>query len=93
MALLEAQFLNSNLTPVDGTWHALPTPSRENYQYQNIHLEDSYIDADGGLHRNIKRRNRAKIFCGWDLVKAEEMSLLETLYDQTFFIALYKQSQ
>lgn len=78
MALLEARLVN-------GTTYNLPTPSPENYQYQNTHLEDSYVDATGYLHRDIIRKNRAKVFCGWDLLNASNMSLLETLYDQDYF--------
>lgn len=77
MALLSAQ--------INGVWYDLPTPAPKNYYYQNTHLEQSTIDAAGYLHRDIIRKNRAKIFCGWDLLNAEETSLLEDLYNQTFF--------
>lgn len=70
---------------VNGIDYNLPTPSPENYQYQNTHLEDSFIDSTGYLHRDIIRRNRAKVFCGWDLISNTEMSLLETLYNQDYF--------
>jgi len=70
---------------VNGVDYNIPTPAPKNYQYQNTHLENSYIDATGYLHRDIVRKNRAKIFCGWELLEADDMSLLETLYDQDFF--------
>lgn len=73
------------IATINGVAYDLPTPSPENYQYQNTHLENSYIDANGYLHRDIVRKNRAKVFCGWDLLEEDDMSLLETLYDQTYF--------
>lgn len=53
MALLEAS--------VDGkmSWFEIPTPSPENYSPTYTHLERSYQDSVGYLHRDIVRRNRA----------------------------------
>lgn len=73
------------IATINGVDYDLPTPSPDNYQYQNTHLEKSFVDAKGYLHRDIIRRNRAKVFCGWDLLTESEMSLLETLYNQDFF--------
>jgi hypothetical protein len=70
---------------VNGVEYNLPQPTPKNYKYQNTHLENSYINAKGYLHRDIIRKNRAKIFCGWDALDADEMALLEFLYDQTYF--------
>jgi hypothetical protein len=71
---------------IDGVWYDLPTPAPENYQYQNTNLENSYRTSTGFLKRDIIRKNVAKIFCGWDLLKEDEMTLLENLYDQESFI-------
>ena len=71
---------------VDGVWYNLPTPAPENYKFQNTHAENSYRTANYFLIRDIVRRNVSKVFCGWDLLKDEEMALLETLYNQDKFI-------
>lgn len=70
---------------INGVAYNLPTPAPEDYSYQNTHLENSFVDASGYLHRDIIRKNRAKIFCGWDLLTSTQMSLLENLYNETFF--------
>lgn len=69
---------------IDGVDYDLPTPSPGNYKFQNTHLENSYISANGYLNRDIVRRNRSKIFCGWDLLKEDDMSLLERIYDKDY---------
>lgn len=79
MALLEASIDNMK------TWIDLPTPAPENYSPTYTHLEDSYVSASGYLVRDIIRRNRAKVTCGWNALDASEMALLQTLYDQYSF--------
>ncbi len=77
MALLEAN--------LGGGWFALPTPSPENYSPTYTHLEKSFTTSNGYLHRDIIRRNRAKVTCGWNALTADEMALLQSLYDATSF--------
>ena len=59
MALLEASTNNK------ASWIPLPTPSPENYSPTYTHLERSYQDSLGYLHRDIVRRDRAKVICGF----------------------------
>ena len=79
MELLEASLDNMK------TWIELPTPAPENYSPTYTHLEDSYVSANGYLVRDIIRRNTAKVTCGWNTLNANEMALLQTLYDQYSF--------
>jgi hypothetical protein len=72
MALLQAR--------IGVTWVDLPTPSPEYYDPTYIHLEDSFIDALGGLNRDIIRFNRAKVECGWNGLTGVENALLQSLY-------------
>ena len=74
MALLEVSLDNK------ASWIELPTPSPDNYRPTYTHLEQSYQDSVGYLHRDIVRKNRAKIICGWNKLNAGEMSLLQYLY-------------
>ena len=53
MAFLEASYDNNN-------WFDLPTPSADNFSPTYTHLENSFRDSLGYLHRDIKRRNLAK---------------------------------
>ena len=69
MALLEAN--------TGSGWFALPTPSPDNYSPTYTHLEKSYTTASGYLHRDIIRRNRAKVTCGWNKLDANQMALLQ----------------
>lgn len=78
MALLEASIDNKQ------SWIELPTPSPENYSPTYTHLEHSHQDPLGYLHRDIVRRDRTKIICGWKYLKAQQMALLQTLYDQDY---------
>jgi hypothetical protein len=78
MALLEASIDNK------ASWIPLPTPSPDNYSPTYTHLERSYQDSVGYLHRDIIRRNRAKIVCGWNHLNSSEMALLQTLYNQDY---------
>jgi hypothetical protein len=72
MALLQAR--------IGVTWVDLPTPEIEDYSAEYTHLEDSFIDALGGLNRDIIRLNRAKVFCGWKLLDGDQIALLQSLY-------------
>lgn len=63
----------------------MPTPSPENYDPTYTHEEDSYLDATGYLHREIIRKNRAKVTCGWDALNGEKTALLQSLYDYKSF--------
>lgn len=62
----------------NGSWVKLPTPSEYNPSY--THIENSYRDIKGILHRDIIRRNLAKIECGWNALDNEQISLLQSLY-------------
>lgn len=77
MALLEAN--------VGSGWFNLPTPAPENYSPTYTHLEKSFTTSNGYLHRDIIRRNRAKVTCGWKALDADQMALLQSLYDYTSF--------
>lgn len=78
MAFLEASLDNRN-------WIALPTPESNNYDPTYTHLEKSFRDATGYFHRDIQRRNLFKAIVGWTRVNAEEMALLQSLYNLDFF--------
>ena len=62
----------------NGSWVKLPTPSEYSPTY--THIEDSYRDIQGKLHREIKRKNLAKIECGWNALNDTQLSLLQNLY-------------
>ena len=62
----------------NGSWVKLPTPSEYNPTY--THIEDSYRDIQGKLHREIKRKNLAKIECGWNALDDTQIALLQNLY-------------
>lgn len=83
MALLEVSTNNK------ASWFPLPTPSPENYNPTYTHLERSYQDSLGYLHRDIVRRDRAKILCGWNFMNASEMALLQSLYDLDYIYLRY----
>ena len=83
MALLEASTDNK------ASWFALPTPSPDNYSPTYTHLERSYQDSVGYLHRDIVRRNRAKIICGWNYLDSTQMALLQSLYNLDYFYLRY----
>lgn len=77
-----SNFLQANVGYY-GSWFNLPTPS--DYRPTYTHLENSTRDANGNLHRDIKRYNLAKITCGWEHLNNEEMALLQSLYDHDSF--------
>ena len=70
---------------VGNGWINLPTPDAENYKPTYTHLENSYRDANGYLHRDIKRRNLAKVVCGWKSLDSTQMAFLQSLYDYDSF--------
>lgn len=65
------------------TWVKLPTPSEYNPTY--THIENSYRDVNGRLHRDIKRKNLAKVECGWNALDDTEIAFLQSLYDYNSF--------
>lgn len=77
MALLEAR--------INNVWVELPTPAHENYSSTYTNLEDSYRTANGTLVREIIRPNLAKVFCGWNALNGQQMSLLQSLYNLNNF--------
>lgn len=79
MALLEYRVGTS------GAFIPLPTPAPENYDPTYTHMENSYVNANGYLVRDIIRKNRAKVTCGWKALNQDEMYLLQSLYDLTSF--------
>jgi len=77
MSLIQAKVL--------GVWVDLPTPAPENYSTEYTHLEDSFINAKGSLVRDIIRLNRAKVFCGWNMLDGDQMALLQSIYTLASF--------
>jgi len=63
---------------INGGWVKLPTPSQ--YAPSYTHIENTYRDANGYLHRDILRKNLAKIECGWNALDDEQLALLQSLY-------------
>jgi len=63
---------------INGSWVKLPTPSE--YAPSYTHIENSYRDVNGRLHRDIKRKNLAKVECGWNALDETELALLQSLY-------------
>ena len=63
---------------INGSWTKLPTPSQ--YAPSYTHIENTYRDANGYLHRDILRKNLAKIECGWNALDDTELALLQSLY-------------
>lgn len=79
MALLEGRFANSN------NWFAIPTPKPDGYYPYYGHLEHSYNDSVGNVHRDYVWRNRAKIECSWNSLNNAEYSSLQEIYEQDEF--------
>ena len=63
---------------LNGAWVDLPTPSE--YFPSYTHVENSYRDINGNLHRDIKRRNLAKVECGWNALDDTQIALLQSIY-------------
>ena len=77
MALLQAN--------TEGIWFDLPTPKPDGYFPTYTHLENSYRDARGYLHRDIIRKNTAKVNCTWNALTLEECLTLQNLYNYEYF--------
>lgn len=73
MALIEVK--------INNIWRELPTPST--YQPTYTHIENSYRDITGRLHRDIVRKNLAKVESGWNYLNEEQLAFLQSLYDYT----------
>lgn len=79
MALIQAN--------VGGGWFDLPTPKPGGYFPSYTHLENSFRDARGYLHRDIIRENTAKLECSWNALTSEQASLLQSMYSyQSFWL-------
>lgn len=78
MALLEAS--------LGGSWFALPTPKPSGYNPSYTHLENSYRDANGYLHRDIVRRNVSKVECSYNALNQQEVQTLQNLYGFDSFL-------
>lgn len=70
-------------------WHSLPTPKPEGYFPSYTHLENSYRDARGYLHRDIIRWYTAKLECSWNALTSEELIKLQDLYGYSSFLIRY----
>lgn len=81
MALVEAN--------LGGGWFALPTPKPNGYFPSYTHLENSFRDARGYLHRDIIRRNTAKLECSWNALNESQVALLQSLYNYDSFWIRY----
>lgn len=68
---------------VNGSWIKLPTPSEYNPSY--THIENSYRDIKGNLHRDILRKDLAKVECGWNALDDTQIALLQSLYTLNSF--------
>ena len=66
-------------------WFDIPQPKPEGYYPHYTHLEKSYNDDLGNLHRDFVWKNRAKIECAWNELSASQLSLLQDLYDAEEF--------
>ena len=77
MALLEAN--------LGGGWFVLPTPKPGGYNPTYTHLEKSYRDANGNLHRDIVRKNVAKVECSYNALTQQEVNTLQNLYGYDSF--------
>lgn len=77
MALIEAN--------LGGGWFGLPTPKPGGYNPSYTHLENSYRDANGYLHRDIVRRNVSKVECSYNALNQQEVMALQNLYGYDYF--------
>ena len=72
-----------------GGWLALPTPKPNGYFPSYTHLENSFRDARGYLHRDIIRYNTAKLECSWNALNEDQIALLQNLYSYNSFWIRY----
>lgn len=63
-----------------GGWWGLPTPKPNGYFPSYTHLENSFRDARGYLHRDIIRKETAKLECSWNALTGEQIGILQSLY-------------
>ena len=77
MALIEAN--------TGGGWFALPTPKPGGYNPSYTHFENSYRDVTGYLHRDIIRKNVAKLECSWNALDNSQIRKLQSLYTHNSF--------
>lgn len=70
-------------------WFDVPTPKPEGYFPSYTHLENSYNDSLGNLHRDFIWKNRAKVECAWNSLSGEEYAILQDLYDKEEFYLRY----
>lgn len=77
MALMEAN--------LGGGWFALPTPKPGGYNPTYTHLENSYRDAVGYLHRDIIRKNVSKVECSYNALTQQDVQTLQNLYGYDSF--------
>ena len=77
MALIEAN--------TGGGWFSLPTPKPGGYAPSYTHFENSYRDASGYLHRDIRRKNVAKLECSWNALTQSQINTLQSLYTYNSF--------
>lgn len=73
MALVEVKINNQ--------WRDLPTPAI--YKPTYTHVENSYRDITGKLHRDIVRKNLAKVECGWNCLDETQLAFLQSIYTLT----------
>ena len=74
---------------INGPFYELPTPAPGSYYPSYTHLENSYVSAKGYFIRDIIRKNRAKVTCGWNALETTQMALLQSLYDKKSFYLKY----
>ena len=77
MSLLEAH--------LGGGWFSLPTPKPGGYHPSYTHLENSFRDANGYLHRDIIRKNVSKVECSYNALTQNEVATLQNLYGYDSF--------
>ena len=66
---------------INDEWQDLPTPAT--YKPTYTHVENSYRDITGKLHRDIVRKNLAKVECGWNFLDENQLAFLQSIYSYT----------
>lgn len=66
---------------INNEWQDLPTPAT--YKPTYTHIENSYRDITGRLHRDIVRKNLAKVECGWNYLNESQLAFLQNIYSYT----------
>ena len=80
--MIQASYDNIN-------WFNVPTPKPEGYFPSYTHLENSYNDSLGNLHRDFIWKNRAKVECSWNSMTADNYAILQDLYDRDEFYMIF----